>query len=450
VRGPPLGRRSAALATAGLAAGLAPPYPARAATAFPIRVAPDRRYLVDGRGEPFLLHGDTAWSLIVQLRLEEATHYLRDRQRRGFNTLLVNLIEHRFASRAPANLAGDAPFLRPGDFGAPNEAYFAHADRVLALAAELGFLVLLAPAYLGTSGGPEGWYRAMAAAGPAKLQAYGAFLGRRYARFRNILWVHGGDYNPPDPSLVRAVAAGIRREDRDALHTAHCDPETAAAEFWNAEPWLALDTVYTYQPVYRAVRRAAAREPRRPFILLESTYENEHRAGPDRIRTQAYQALLGGACGQVFGNNPIWHFDTPGARDAPVNWRQALDGPGTRGMQHLLALFSRLPWWRLVPDAEGALLRDPGGDVHGRRTAAMTEDRRRALVHFPTALPATLDLGRFAGESVFLRWFDPSAGTTGATIGPLPRASGEVRVTPPGRNAAGQGDWLLEASTRAP
>lgn len=448
--GPPFGRRSAALAAAGLAAGLAPSFPARAASAFPIRIAPGRRYLVDSRGQPFLVHGDTAWSLIVQLRLEEAAHYLRDRQRRGFNTLLVNLIEHRFAARAPANLAGDAPFLRAGDFGAPNEAYFAHADRVLALAAELGFLVLLAPAYLGAGGGAEGWYQAMAAAGPAKLRSYGAFVGRRYAAFRNILWVHGGDYTPPDRSVVRAVAEGLRRENPDALHTAHCSAETAAAEAWDAEPWLALDTVYTYQPVHQAIGRAAARRPRRPFILLESTYENEHGAGQDLIRTQAYQALLGGACGHVFGNNPIWHFDTPGAREAPVTWRQALDGPGTRGMQHLLALFSRMPWWRLAPDAEDALLRDPGGNVHGRRTAAMTEDRARALVHFPAALPATLDLGRFAGGSVFFRWFDPSSGTGAATIGPIARDSGVIRVTPPGRNTAGQGDWLLEIESRAP
>src|SRR5262249_17993157 len=39
----------------------------RVTPAFPLRTEPGRRYLVDAVGRPFLLHGDTAWSLIAQL-----------------------------------------------------------------------------------------------------------------------------------------------------------------------------------------------------------------------------------------------------------------------------------------------------------------------------------------------------------------------------------------------
>ena len=35
---------------------------------FPLHVARGKRYLVDATGAPFLLNGDTAWSLIVQLK----------------------------------------------------------------------------------------------------------------------------------------------------------------------------------------------------------------------------------------------------------------------------------------------------------------------------------------------------------------------------------------------
>ena len=42
---------------------------------------------------------------------QQADQYLDDRASRGFNTLLVNLIENRFASNPPRNAYGDAPFL---------------------------------------------------------------------------------------------------------------------------------------------------------------------------------------------------------------------------------------------------------------------------------------------------------------------------------------------------
>jgi hypothetical protein len=79
-------------------------------TAFPLRVRQGARFLEDAAGEPFFIQGDTAWSLIAQLTREGAEEYLQDRRRRGFNTLLVNLLEHRFASHAPNNAYGEPPF----------------------------------------------------------------------------------------------------------------------------------------------------------------------------------------------------------------------------------------------------------------------------------------------------------------------------------------------------
>jgi hypothetical protein len=69
-----------------------------------------------------------------------------------------------------------------------------------------------------------------------------------------------------------------------------------------------------------------------PFFLIESAYENEHDATSQRLRTQAYHAVLSGAADQVFGNNPIWHFDGPGLFPLQVTWRDAL---GSRGAQSM-------------------------------------------------------------------------------------------------------------------
>jgi Protein of unknown function (DUF4038) len=91
--------------------------------AFPLRVEAGKRYLVDAVGKPFLIHGDTAWSLIADLTREDVERYLADRRDRGFNTLLVNLIETRFARNAPANAYGELPFQ-----GQPFEAVAMLAD----------------------------------------------------------------------------------------------------------------------------------------------------------------------------------------------------------------------------------------------------------------------------------------------------------------------------------
>ena len=84
---------------------------------YPLRIGPTRRYLVDAQGVPYLIHGDTAWSLISGLTREEAERYLADRAARGVNSIIVNLIEHKF--NGPANRNGEVPFHNPRDLSSP-------------------------------------------------------------------------------------------------------------------------------------------------------------------------------------------------------------------------------------------------------------------------------------------------------------------------------------------
>ena len=116
---------------------------------YPVRVAADHRHLVDQSGAPFLIHGDTPWSLIVGLTRQEAEQYLENRRRKGFDSIIVNLIEHKY--RGPVNRYGEGPFTTPGDFSTPNEKYFEHADWVIRKAAEKGIQIFLRPSTWDTS-----------------------------------------------------------------------------------------------------------------------------------------------------------------------------------------------------------------------------------------------------------------------------------------------------------
>jgi hypothetical protein len=416
----------------------------QAAAVFPLSIRPGERYLVDAVGRPFLIQGDAAWSLIAQLTREATELYLDDRRARGFNTLLVNLIESKFATNAPANAYGQPPFVKPGEYDAPNEAYFRHADWVLRRAAAKGFLVLLTPSYLGFDGGPEGWYRTMVANGPDRLRLYGEYLGRRYRDFSNILWVHAGDYDPPREDLVRAIAQGIRTYDPRALHTAHGSPETSALDYWRGDPWLQVNNVYTNGPVYHPALRQYARPERMPFFLIESTYENEHDITEQRVRTQAYQAVLSGAAGQIFGNNPIWHFDGPGLYFASVTWQQALGSRGAQSMTHLHDLLTSLPWWQLEPDASGVLLTAGMEGSSERAVAARSADRSFALIYLPSRRVITVDLRQLAGPCVAAQWYDPADGQFSTATGSPFDASGTRRFGGDlGLNSSGFEDWVL-------
>src|SRR5258708_2131474 len=144
---------------------------------FPLRASTNGRYLVDQNGVPFRIQGDAAWSFIANLTPGEMDTYLADRKARGFNTVLVNVLEHKFAVQAPRNRAGDFPFTAHAngsyDFSTPNPAYFAFADAALDKIAASGMLVLLDVMYAGNRGGDHGWWQVLAKSTSTPGKGYG-------------------------------------------------------------------------------------------------------------------------------------------------------------------------------------------------------------------------------------------------------------------------------------
>ena len=413
----------------------------------PLNVAPGKRYLVDRQGRPFLIHGDAAWSMIAQVTLEQAEVYFADRHRRGYNLVLVNLLEHKFADHAPSNAYGEAPFSTPGEFSTPNDAYFSRAERFVALAAKYGIIMLLCPAYLGGDGGDEGWYVEMLRDGPEKLHKYGEYVGTRFRRFENLVWATGGDYTPPlaHLDLVEALQAGIKQASPNQLQTAHWSPEISADDV-RPSGYLDFNTTYTYEPVYIKSLADFNHGKGRPQLLVESRYELERNSTQRSLRAQAYYALLTGAMGQIFGNRWVWTFTQPTLwnRLAKRNWVAASDSPGNRSMGHLRALFSTLAWYSLVPDETYEILVS-GQGLKGTLdypVLASSSDGRLAVVYVPTPRGVDIDLGKLASP-LSARWYDPTNGKF--TDDPAARISSRDVKTfrPPGKNSASDTDWIL-------
>jgi len=389
--------------------------------------------LLDAQNRPFLIQGDAPWSLIGRLTRENVDLYLETRRQQGFNTVMVNLIEHQFTDNPPRNAYNDAPFTTAGDFSTPNEAYFAHAEYVIAKANEKDMLVLLAPAYMGYQGGSEGWYQEMSANGAVKLRAYGQYVANRFLAYDNILWVQGGDYDPPDKTLARAVANGIRDIDTNGkwLQTFHGGRGTGALEFLNttSDPWLSVNNIYTNTETVVGEAQAQFAGSTMPFFLIEAGYEGTDTDGAG-VRMQAYQAVLSGAKGQVMGIVPVWYFGT--------GWQAALSSTGATTLGHLPELFSStgISWWDLAPDSNGSVLTSSPGTGSGRAAAARVNDGSAVLVFTPVQRTLTIDMTKLAGPNVGARWFNPVTGAFATVSGsPFANTGSQSFAAPAGQDS---------------
>ena len=267
----------------------------------------------------------------------------------------------------------------------------------------------------------------------ADLQRYGAFLAKRYTR-RNIIWILGGDYNPPNPAKQWNIATGILSVDPKALVTGHGSRNTESYKVWNGQPGWNLNNIYVdldgiAQP---ASATAYARSGPIPFFLIEGAYGGAQTDGTCRLRV--YQSILSGACGHCFGYFPIWGFGEPHVNGGigPARALQtSLDTPAIRQMGHLRRLFLAYAWWKLVPRTDSSLVTTALGSGTSRICPALASDRSFALV-WTIGSNFTLNMSALATRNIRCRWFDPVQGAFTA-VSDSPFANTGVRAfSPPG------------------
>ena len=271
-------------------------------TVFPLKVSENKRYLVDSAGKPFFVLGDTPWFL-QKLPIEDVRRIMDDRKAKGFNTLFLEILDDSAMPSRDAH--GIVSFDPETDITQPVEAYWRYADQVMDEAEQRGFFVIQNSIWFGAGKGL--WMHHVT---PEKCRIYGEFLAKRFARFKNVMWMHVGDRNP-DAHLAasaRELANAFDRHAPDQLQTVHLEHEFASATHFNEDEWLDINMAYTYGASYLHVLPEYQRkDPIRPVILGETGYEGEDNAitllpdakqgdlwNPYRIRRNEYWAVLSG------------------------------------------------------------------------------------------------------------------------------------------------------------
>jgi hypothetical protein len=420
------------------------PYP----SVYPLKISSANPcILADQNDVAFLMVGDSAHSLLVNLSESDAAAYLADRATNGFNSVWVLLLCNGYTGGRPdgSTLDGTMPFTNtlPGgsyDLTSPNEAYFAHVDRIVKLAATNGIQVMLDPIETG------GWIQTALDNGVTNCRAYGQYLGRRYGGFPNLLWLNGNDFQtwgiPANDAVITAVALGIRDYDTNHLQTVELDYNVSdSLEDPEWYPIVGVNLAYTYYPTYQEVLTAYARTNLIPVILGEAHYEFEtlgdgELGTPTVLRRQEYWTLLSGATGQIYGNHYTWQFLS--------GWQSYLDSVGVTQLQHVTGLFKSRPWYDLVPDTNQAVLASGYGtnsasDLVGANdyaTVARTTDGHTVIVYVPTQRTLTVNMTNVSGTSARAWWFNPQTGS--ATNFGTYSTGGVNSFTSPDTN-----DWVL-------
>jgi hypothetical protein len=459
---------------------------APSAYVFPLQASPNGRYLVDQNGTPFRIHGDAGWDISQKVTLVELRNYLDDRKAKGFNTVLtywgtsVDYVTNNTTCPGALGAGGARPFLLDAsgnpwdgamatpDFSTPNEAYFAWIDTVVAEAASRNMVVLFGAMYLGyANGASDGWWQALTNSKntQAVCFAFGQFLGNRYRNASNVLWYIGGDMLPASGSEGEArtlkVLQGVKAAAATQLWTAHYVHEYLSTDESSFAPFMNLEHVYTHGiypslgPTYPLARLGYQHTPALPGFLIETSYEGEHGCTAAQIREYMWGAALSTIGGVVFGNSPLWKFDTaqnPG-------WIPAMDSVGAHDMQRMGAVLDALPWQALVPSGLDGMITlvtagggsygswstagSSGGDDYVVAAAAVDGSTLLAYVPDPHSGSLTVDLTALAGP-VQARWFDPTTGSyTDINGSPFPN-TGPQAFTPPGAaHTDGSHDWTL-------
>jgi hypothetical protein len=411
--------------------------PATAYT-YPLAVAPTARHMVDQSARPFLLVGDSAWSLIAAVSKEDADFYLENRRQHGFTGVLVNLLEKGFGPNAPANFYGITAFAEK-PFTTPREEYFAHADNILKMASDKGLAVFLFPAFLGFEcGGDGGWCAEVKNASVADMRAWGEYVGNRYANYDNIVWVIGGDADPtPVKTKLEAMVDGIRSKDTRHPFTVHNQRHVMAVTPWPEADWLTINSTYTEGIDYEQGQAAYKLSPSKPFFLIESQYENVKARDVQAIRAQSYWTVLSGGFGNIFGNCPVWGFGFGG--DCPLtDWRAQLESPGSLSMRYFGALFHSRHWGSLVPDTSQTVLMAGIGTFGNTdyASAACASDGSSIIAYLPSPRAITVNGSCLTASSMIAWWYNPATGVA-TQIGTFP-TNAPQQFSPPA-----SGDWVI-------
>jgi hypothetical protein len=450
-----------------------------------IQVPGNPHYLQHQDGTPFFWLGDTGWEMLHRLSREEIPFYLSDRKKKGFNVIQTVIISEFIHSNKSVNFYGDPvltgdnpdkPAVTPGNNPMNPEEYdyWDHVDFAVKTAEEFGLYLALVATWgewvVPREGKPlfnttEQAYH------------YGHFLGNRYNRAPNIIWILGGDRHPNERKegveLWRAMAEGIAdgvngqnsfdgKADYSTTLMSH-HAYNSSSNWFHDDPWIDFHQWGSYHAEidnkrsYEVALADWKLDHPKPTLNAEPCYEghginyaiddNGYFTATD-VRLAAYWSVFSGAMGFTYGAQTIWQFTDYGRKKLSpktlLTWQESLDLPGAMQVIYLKKLMTSRPMNDLEPDLSMII----SGQGSCGSYVPVIRGKSHAFVYIPTGNQITLTLGKISGQKIKGWWFNPRTGiakpigefeNTGEKSFDVPGMSEELSWLRTGRGC----DWVL-------
>lgn len=424
-----------------------------------LKVSDNQRFLVTENDEPFFWMADTAWELFHRTTREEVDEYLAKRADQGFNVVQAVALAELDGLNTP-NSFGEKPLFN-NDPKTPNPKYFEHVDYIIDKAKSHGIYIALLPTW-GDKLFKAGWGVGPEVFNTENAAAFGQWIGARYAKKDNVIWVIGGDRHPRENSndvavwnsMAEAIAKAAGGYDQ-TLMSYHPQPrQGGGSSYWfHNEKWLDFNMHQTghcaNQGTYQQITHDYNLSPTKPTFDGEPLYEGHPNcfnlkdlgySEAQDIRRIMYWDVFAGAFGQTYGHHSVWQMYKVG-RD-PINspprpWPEALDMPMATQVKHLKHLMLSRPFLNRIPDQ--SIVLEEQSDDKNYVIATRSIDGSYAMIYFPTGKASKVNLSKLSGRRLKTWWYDPRTGN--AFDGPKLSKANEVLITPP---TAGKGnDWVL-------
>lgn len=422
-----------------------------------LEVSPNGHTIQHSDGTPFLWIGDTGWGMILQLTREEIDQYLDNRQKLGFTVIqtVAFWFPHgggmKMGPHNAANVYGFRPFkggedspetseplvVKGGSPDSPND-YWDHVDYAVQAVKKRNMYLALLPcwgrAYITTQfGGSHEVFTEVNA------RTYGYFLGERYQKESNIIWVLGGDAKAQTKDydkrqVFRAMAEGIAQGVtgqqpvwnqaspawKQVFMTYHPDgdPSHNSSEWFHEDAWLTANGVEVWKEVNQVyptmLGEYQLHSSIKPSLFLEGSYEfgsYGHECGwvtPLRVRRQIYHTFFAGGAGHTYGASPIWAMrGDAGDYNCGYTWKQALDFPaGNQFAVVAKAFLQKYQWAQWIPD--GSIIEGHSGVSDSLKVALSSVSGKLSLVYYSNNSKANIKNTLNKDASAF--WMDPRTG----------------------------------------
>lgn len=404
-------------------------------------------YLQYQDGTSFFWFADTGWEMLHRLNREEITKYLENRKSKGFNVIQTVIISEFIHMDKVTNFYGDSifvnenpetPLITPGSN--PNNGreydFWDHVDYAVQTAEKNGLYLALVPSWgeWVTPRSDKALFNTM-----EQAYNYGWFLGNRYQKAPNIIWIMGGDRHPDERDtgieLWRAMAEGItdgtngeKKLDGKADYTTTLMTHhsyNSSSNWFHKDAWIDFHSwgsyhaeIDNFRSIELALKDWDLPNPK-PTLNSEPCYEahginyaiddNGYFTSTD-VRIAAYWSVFSGSCGFTYGCHPIWQFtDAIRAKHSPkttMTWQEGLNLPGAVQVSYLKKLMISRPMKGLSPD-RSILLSGQGGCSS---YVPVLTGKSHAFIYIPTGSSVKLKLGIISGSRVRASWFDPRTG----------------------------------------